>query len=103
MTSRVPMGAVRCKCRAAGLVPILIFFLALRLTTAASGAETFSIGTYNLENYVDAANSNRPPKSEQARAAIRESIRSLSADVLGLQEIGSTNTLLELRSSLQMV
>ncbi|MBI2946161.1 MAG: endonuclease/exonuclease/phosphatase family protein [Verrucomicrobia bacterium] len=64
------------------------------------GAEIFHVATYNVENYVDAAGS-RPPKPAAAKAAIRESIRALRPDVLALQEIGSTNALLELRAALK--
>jgi len=64
-------------------------------------AATFSVATYNLENYLDEPAGNRPAKSEAARAKIRESIRALGPDVLAVQEMGSTNALLELRASLK--
>src|SRR5437870_4455124 len=65
-------------------------------------AETFRVATYNLENYLDQPTESRPHvKSEAAKAKIRESIRALKPDVLALQEMGSTNALLELRASLK--
>ena len=67
----------------------------------ASGADTFSVATYNLENYIDAAAGTRPAKPAIAKAKIRESIRALHPHVLALQEIGGTNALLELRASLK--
>jgi endonuclease/exonuclease/phosphatase family metal-dependent hydrolase len=67
----------------------------------AHAAETFRVATYNLQNYLDAPLGTRPLKSEAAKAKIRESIRATKADVIALQEVGSTNALLELRESLK--
>jgi endonuclease/exonuclease/phosphatase family metal-dependent hydrolase len=67
----------------------------------APGAETFRIGTYNLDNYLDHAVGTRPAKSAASKAKIRQSLLALKADVLALQEMGSTNALLELRDSLK--
>jgi endonuclease/exonuclease/phosphatase family metal-dependent hydrolase len=66
------------------------------------GAEIFRVATYNVENYLDHPSGSRPAKSDAARAKVRESIRALKPDVIALQEIGSTNTLLELQSSLKL-
>jgi len=69
---------------------------------SASGATaTFSVATYNLESYLDVASESRAPKSEAARAKVRETIRAMSPDVLAVQEIGRTNALFELRASLK--
>ncbi len=68
---------------------------------AATSPATFTVGTYNLENYLDAPVGDRPAKSAEARTRIREAIRRLNPDVLALQEIGSRNALLELRTSLK--
>jgi endonuclease/exonuclease/phosphatase family metal-dependent hydrolase len=67
----------------------------------ATADQKFTVATYNLENYTDGSNANRPAKSEAARRQILDTLRSLDADVLGLQEIGDTNVLLQLRSSLK--
>ena len=64
-------------------------------------AETFRVATYNVENYVDGSAGSRVAKTDAAKAKVRESIRALSPDVLALQEMGSTNALLELRATLQ--
>ena len=65
-------------------------------------AETFRVATYNVENYLDQpTESRRYPKSAEARAKIREGIRALKPDVLALEEMGTTNALLELRDSLK--
>jgi len=61
----------------------------------------FRIATYNLENYLEHAVGTRPAKSAESKAVIRESLRTLRADVVALQEMGSTNALLELRGALE--
>ena len=67
-----------------------------------SGAETFRVATYNVENYLDQPTESRPHiKSNEAKAKVCESIRALTPDVLALEEMGGTNALLELRSSLK--
>jgi endonuclease/exonuclease/phosphatase family metal-dependent hydrolase len=65
-------------------------------------ADTFRVATYNLENYLDQPTESRTRvKSAEAKAKIRESIRTLKPDVIALQEMGGTNALLELRDSLK--
>jgi hypothetical protein len=65
-------------------------------------AETLRVAAYNVENYLDQPTQSRPhPKSAEAKAKIRESIQALKPDVIALQEIGTTNALLELRDSLK--
>ena len=79
------------------LLPIILLFGS---TTYAD--DTFRVATYNVENYLDQPTESRPRvKSAEAKAKVRESIRALNADVLVLEEMGGTNELLELRSSLQ--
>jgi endonuclease/exonuclease/phosphatase family metal-dependent hydrolase len=78
---------------------ILLSF-ALGCSFAAAG--TFRVATYNVENYLDQPTESRPHvKSAEARAKIRESIESIKPDVLALEEMGTTNALLELRASLK--
>lgn len=60
----------------------------------------FTVATYNLENYIDPGIPSRTPKSMESRARVHESLRRLNADVIALQEIGTTNALRELRESL---
>jgi endonuclease/exonuclease/phosphatase family metal-dependent hydrolase len=65
-------------------------------------AENFRVVTYNVENYLDQPTESRTrPKSAEAKAKVREGILALKPDVLALQEMGSTNALLELRNSLK--
>ena len=70
-------------------------------TSSASAAELFRVATYNLENYIDEPAGTRPLKTAEAKAKIRESLRTIKADVVALQEMGSTNALMELRTSLK--
>ena len=85
--------------RALLLCGVFTFFAAR--TPALRAADTFSVATYNLENYLDESSGPRHPKGEAAKDKIREMIRAMKPDVLAVEEIGSTNTLLELRSSLR--
>jgi len=64
-------------------------------------AETFRVATFNIENYLDVGNEMRRAKSTEAKTKVRESILALQPDVLALQEMGSTNALLDLRASLK--
>src|SRR5262249_22974969 len=64
-------------------------------------ADSFRVATYNLDNYLEEAAGTRPAKTLEAKNKIRESIRALKPDVIALQEMGTTNALLELRDSLK--
>jgi endonuclease/exonuclease/phosphatase family metal-dependent hydrolase len=67
----------------------------------AAAASQFTVATYNLEGYVVAAEpGGRAPKSDAGRAKVHESLRTLKADVLAVQEVGGTNALSELRAAL---
>lgn len=74
----------------------------LLLTAFSLCAETFRVATYNVENYLDQPTAARSEtKSPAAKAKIRETIRAMNPDVLALEEMGTTNALLELRASLK--
>ncbi len=63
---------------------------------------TFRVAEYNVENYLDQPTESRHfAKSAEAKAKVRESIEAAHPDVLALEEMGSTNALLELRASLK--
>src|SRR5208282_1258171 len=69
---------------------------------ATVGAQTFRVAAYNVETYLDQPTESRPEvKSEAAKAKVRESILAMKPDVLALEEMGTTNALLELRASLK--
>lgn len=77
----------------------LLGFIVLAIS---AGGETFRVATYNVENYLDQpTESRRHPKSDEAKAKVRESILAMKPDVIALQEMGTTNALLELRGSLK--
>jgi len=71
------------------------------LTINCCYADTFRVATYNLENYLDQPGGTRTPKSDAARAKIRESIRAMKPDVIAFQEMGGVSALQELRASLK--
>jgi endonuclease/exonuclease/phosphatase family metal-dependent hydrolase len=66
-----------------------------------SSAETFRVASYNVEGYLDQPTQTRAAKLPAAKAKVRESILALKPDVIALQEMGSTNALVELRDSLK--
>ena len=77
-------------------------FLSTLFWSTSFAAETFRVATYNVENYLDQTTESRPhPKSATARAKVCESICALNPDVIALEEMGSTNALMELRGSLK--
>jgi len=82
-----------------GAAAVLCWLVFLR--GPAYGAETFRIGTYNLESYLDTATVSRGAKTEESKAKIRESLLAMRPDALALEEVGSASALLELRDSLQ--
>lgn len=81
---------------------IRIFLVGLLLVSfSGSAADTFTVATYNVENYLDVKNDTREVKSPEARAKVVSNIAAMKPDVIGFQEMGSTNAFLELRSSLK--
>ena len=64
-------------------------------------AQTFRVATYNVETYLDAPIGNRRAKSAEAKAKVCESILAIKPDVIALEEMGTTNALMELQSSLK--
>ena len=79
-----------------------LFSLFVAFCSTSFAAGTFRVATYNVENYLDQPTESRPHvKSTEAKAKIRESIESIKPDVLALEEMGTTNALMELRASLR--
>lgn len=80
---------------------------ALVLAVAGLRAETLTVATYNVENYTAANRMSEAgyredyPKPEAEKAALREVIRGLNADVLVLQEMGPQPYLDELQRDLK--
>jgi endonuclease/exonuclease/phosphatase family metal-dependent hydrolase len=78
----------------------MVLLLALSQLSYA-GEQTFRVATYNLENYLDQPSGRRKAKSSEAKAKISENIIAIKPDVIAVQEMGTTNALLELQSSLR--
>lgn len=79
-----------------------VFILFLAATALEVFGATFRVATYNVENYLDRPTESRQfVKSEAARAKVRESIQAAHPDLLALEEMGTTNALLELRAALK--
>lgn len=75
--------------------------LLVLLNLSASAAETFTVATYNVENYIDVKTETRDPKPADSKAKVVANIVAMKPDVIGFQEMGSTNAFLELRSALK--
>ncbi len=73
------------------ITPIILF----------SAAEKFTIATWNLENYLDQPTTKRRSKPIAAKTNVHATLLELRADVIALQEMGSTNALSELRNALK--
>jgi endonuclease/exonuclease/phosphatase family metal-dependent hydrolase len=77
------------------------------LILATARAETLTVATYNVENYVaadrmtEAGYRKEYPKPEAEKQALRAVIRGLNADILALQEMGGAPYLEELRRDLR--
>jgi endonuclease/exonuclease/phosphatase family metal-dependent hydrolase len=77
----------------------MVLLLALSQFSNAS-EQTFRVATYNLESYLDQPSGRRKAKLPEAKAKICENILAIKPDVIALEEMGTTNALLELQSSL---
>jgi endonuclease/exonuclease/phosphatase family metal-dependent hydrolase len=79
---------------------VALLLMVLAWLWPADAAELFRVATWNLESYLDAPTGGRAAKSGESKQAIRATLRALKPDVLALQEIGSTNALMDLRDAL---
>ncbi len=85
------------------LIAVFVFCLSL---TAALGADSLRVATYNVENYnltnrmVDGVWREKFPKPEAEKAALRAVIKALDADVIAFQEMGAAPFLAELQRDL---
>ena len=83
-------------------VGMILFAVALFHFHSAAAAGTFRVAAYNVENYLDVPTESRHfVKTAEAKAKIRETIKAINPDILALEEMGTTNALLELRASLK--
>jgi endonuclease/exonuclease/phosphatase family metal-dependent hydrolase len=79
---------------------LLVLWFCL-LPAAWAAPQVLRVATFNVENYLDAGASTRRAKSAASEAKVRDSILALHPDVIALQEIGSSNALLELEAGLK--
>ena len=84
-----------------GLARVALVGTLLLALAGGAGAQVFRVATFNVENYVLESSPQRAAKSAESRAKVVESIASLRPDIIGLEEIGSTNALLELQGALK--
>jgi endonuclease/exonuclease/phosphatase family metal-dependent hydrolase len=77
---------------------VLVFCL---LPEAWGGEQIFRLATFNIENYLNAPSGRRHAKSPAAQAKVRDSILAIKPDVIALEEMGSTNALLDLQTNLK--
>lgn len=94
MTFRRGVGGVWCGMRFLWMASILSGVGTLW------SAESFTVASYNVENYFLAKFGTRKVKSEASRAKVAEAIAAIRPDVLALQEIGRRRALEELRGRL---
>ena len=70
------------------------------LSLWAIAADTFTVATFNVENYFLTPFATRKSKSAVSRAKVAEAIVSIKPDVLALQEMGRKVALEDLRKRL---
>jgi endonuclease/exonuclease/phosphatase family metal-dependent hydrolase len=68
---------------------------------AQAAPQTFRVATYNVESYLDEPVARRKAKSPEAKAKVCENILAIKPDVIALEEMGTTNALMELQQSLK--
>ncbi|HEY6226793.1 MAG TPA: endonuclease/exonuclease/phosphatase family protein [Verrucomicrobiae bacterium] len=79
--------------------PLIASLLALLLSS--TYAAQFTVGTYNLELYLDAPAGTMRAKPDVAKAKIREALKAMNVDVLAVEEMGSRDTFAEFTKSLR--
>jgi endonuclease/exonuclease/phosphatase family metal-dependent hydrolase len=67
----------------------LAFAILLLLVGRSGAGAQFTVGTYNLELYLDAPAGTMRAKPEAAKAKIREALKGMNVDVLAVEEMGS--------------
>lgn len=77
------------------------FLLLVVLPLLVHAQDTFTVATYNVENYLLQPVGTRQAKSPEARAKVAEVLLAMKPDVIGLSEMGDTNALHDLRAALR--
>ncbi|MDC0143910.1 endonuclease/exonuclease/phosphatase family protein [Verrucomicrobia bacterium] len=78
-----------------------IFLILIVTANVLSAANTFTVASYNVENYFLSPFGTRKAKPAVSRAKVREAILKIQPDVLALQEIGRRAALNELLAGLK--
>ena len=78
-----------------------IFLFLVVTANVMSAANTFTVASYNVENYFLSPFGTRKAKPAVSRAKVREAILKIQPDVLALQEIGRRAALNELLAGLK--
>jgi|TARA_B100001971_G_scaffold80753_1_gene74532 endonuclease/exonuclease/phosphatase family metal-dependent hydrolase len=76
-------------------------FFGVVFTVTIPAAETFTVATFNVENYLVKKFGTRPVKPEISRVKVTEAIVSIGPDVLALQEMGRRAALMDLHKRLK--
>jgi len=79
--------------------PLIALLIALLFSS--TRAAQFTVGTYNLELYLDAPSGTMRAKPDLAKAKIREAIKAMNVDVLAVEEMGNRDTFAEFTKSLR--
>jgi len=77
------------------------FVWVIFLCVARLDAGQFTVGTYNLELFLDAPSGSMPAKPDAARAKVREVLKGMKVDVLAVQEMGSPEMFASFRQALK--
>ncbi len=73
----------------------------LSLACLGKGAETFTVMTYNVENYLVKPFGTRKAKPEASREKVVQILKAANADVVALQEMGRREAFVELQGRLK--
>ena len=80
----------------------IAFFLFSIFYSGTQAADTFTVATFNVENYFLTKFGTRPVKPEISRSKVVEAIVSIQPDVLALQEMGRRAALVDLQKRLKV-
>ena len=82
---------------------LVSFLAATRLTAQSPDTNTFVVAAYNVENWVlmDRNGQKNQPKPQAEKEAVFKVIAQVHPDVLGVEEMGTTNELAELADGLR--
>jgi endonuclease/exonuclease/phosphatase family metal-dependent hydrolase len=77
-------------------IGIVIGWTAVSWGASPGASGRVTLATYNIENYILAPVGSRPAKSEASKSKVASILKTIGADIVGLQEVGGTNALADL-------